>query len=121
MAANPGKTGHPNQVERLQVWVNVVTAYEKVRFELTCSRLEVSWPVTVLGVVPTRRAALSVALEDLRSVRLRMVAFPSRLIVVCVMVSLAVFVHLPVVVSAGCFVAAIFFFLLSIVAAVEIT
>jgi len=121
MATLPDVGGQLHEIERLQVWVNVVTAYEKVRLRLARDHFAANWPVTVLGVIPTRRADLEVALEDLRSIRLIMVSFPSRLVVVGVMALPAVFLELPLAVTGLCLAGAVMFLLLSFVAAIEVT
>ena len=103
-----------------RVMVNMVTAYERVRFTLTDRALEADWPVPLLGVIPVRRVRRRFPLETIRSVRLVPVVFPSRFVVVVALALLPIVFALPVAVAAFTGLLAVLFLLLSVVAAVEI-
>ena len=121
MATQPAPDETVRALADTQLMVNVVTAYEKVRFRLTAGHLRVDWPETVLGVIPFRRLHLTVPLPELTSMRLVRVVFPTRLAVVALVAFCLYAFDMPPVGVAILMLVAVLFVLLSFVNAVEIT
>lgn len=102
------------------VMVNVATPYLRVGFALTGTDLRVSWPETILGLIPVRLSRLAVPLTDLTSIRFRHKVIPTRLAIVILLVSLVVIFDLPRFAIALGVVLAVWLLLVSIVGVVEV-
>ena len=91
------------------VLVNVVTPYLTVRLTLSPSEMLISWPRTILGLIPVGREELRLHPESVRSIRLTPLVFWARLAIVPVLVVLPVVTGAPLPVAVVCLFLAIVF------------
>ncbi len=102
------------------VMVNAVTAYEKVHLTLSPVELSADWPGTLLGVIPISREQLYVDLNDIRTIQLVPVVFPSRLVLVPLFAFLPVIAGLPLAMGVVSITIAVLFLLLGVVSAIDV-
>ena len=102
------------------VFVNVVTPYLTVRLTLSPSEMSISWPRTILGLIPVGREEVRLHPKSVRSIRLAPVVFWRRLALVPVLVALPVATKAPLPFAVVCLILAMVFLVLGVVAGIEV-